>query len=278
MSTTNFLDKTGLTYLWSKIKAAIPTKVSELSNDSGYITGYTETDPTVPSWAKADTKPSYTASEVGAVPVQESYTSGTFDIDDFLSEGRFFFTTGCTLTNQPTGAANGWLEVFKNEDGTKAIQHWYQLGDFPKAFARRLDTSWSNWHRIDIGSNTLNTTAGDVSGAINEILSNTTATTFTGTTATNVSGNCQGIYIPLLKLVILSFNFTMSSSATAGTSTNLFTIGSTYRPSSTMYGSGYGKSSSSHGAIRVCVNSSGQVRQYTMSACTGGNGVLVYQI
>jgi len=46
---------------------AIPTKVSELQNDSGFITGYTETDPTVPAWAKASTKPSYTASEVGAV-------------------------------------------------------------------------------------------------------------------------------------------------------------------------------------------------------------------
>ena len=29
---------------------------------------FTETDPTVPSWAKASTKPTYTASEVGAVP------------------------------------------------------------------------------------------------------------------------------------------------------------------------------------------------------------------
>ena len=44
---------------------AVPTKVSELTNDSGYITGYTETDPTVPAWAKATTKPSYTKSEVG---------------------------------------------------------------------------------------------------------------------------------------------------------------------------------------------------------------------
>lgn len=34
----------------------------------GYIKTYTETDPTVPSWAKASTKPSYTASEVGALP------------------------------------------------------------------------------------------------------------------------------------------------------------------------------------------------------------------
>lgn len=33
----------------------------------GYITGYTETDPTVPSWAKAASKPTYTASEVGAM-------------------------------------------------------------------------------------------------------------------------------------------------------------------------------------------------------------------
>lgn len=30
----------------------IPTKVSQLQNDSGYITGYTETDPTVPNYVK----------------------------------------------------------------------------------------------------------------------------------------------------------------------------------------------------------------------------------
>lgn len=48
---------------------AIPTKVSELQNDSGYLS--TETDPTVPAWAKADTKPTYTASEVGAATVAD---------------------------------------------------------------------------------------------------------------------------------------------------------------------------------------------------------------
>ncbi len=48
-------------------KPTIPSKVSDLTNDSGFITGYTETDPTVPSWAKESSKPSYTASEVGAV-------------------------------------------------------------------------------------------------------------------------------------------------------------------------------------------------------------------
>ena len=44
----------------------IPTKVSELENDSGYIKTYTETDPTVPAWAKEPNKPTYTANEVGA--------------------------------------------------------------------------------------------------------------------------------------------------------------------------------------------------------------------
>ena len=33
----------------------------------GYITGYTETDPTVPAWAKTTNKPTYTAAEVGAL-------------------------------------------------------------------------------------------------------------------------------------------------------------------------------------------------------------------
>lgn len=43
----------------------IPTKLSQLTNDKGYITGYTETDPTVPTWAKQANKPSYSKSEVG---------------------------------------------------------------------------------------------------------------------------------------------------------------------------------------------------------------------
>lgn len=66
-------------------KSDIPTKVSQLSNDSGYlnilpsnviteelltskgyITSFTEEDPTVPSWAKTPTKPIYTLEEIGA--------------------------------------------------------------------------------------------------------------------------------------------------------------------------------------------------------------------
>lgn len=56
-------------------KPTIPSKTSDLQNDSGFMTSYTETDPTVPSWAKQSTKPSYTASEVGAMPASTVVTA-----------------------------------------------------------------------------------------------------------------------------------------------------------------------------------------------------------
>ena len=46
-------------------KSELPTKTSQLTNDSKFLTSYTESDPTVPAWAKAETKPSYSKSEVG---------------------------------------------------------------------------------------------------------------------------------------------------------------------------------------------------------------------
>lgn len=52
----------------SYVDDVTPTKVSELENDKGYLIEYTETDPTVPDWAKEPTKPTYTADEVGALP------------------------------------------------------------------------------------------------------------------------------------------------------------------------------------------------------------------
>ena len=51
---------------WDNVSGR-PTNVSSFTNDAGYLTSYTETDPTVPAWAKAASKPSYTASEVGAL-------------------------------------------------------------------------------------------------------------------------------------------------------------------------------------------------------------------
>lgn len=45
-----------------------------------YLTSYTETDPTVPSWAKQSSKPTYTATEVGALPDSTVIPSKTSDL------------------------------------------------------------------------------------------------------------------------------------------------------------------------------------------------------
>ena len=69
--------------LASGVIPTVPAKTSDLTNDSGFIT--TETDPTVPSWAKQSTKPSYTASEVGAIVAPSSPATGSFLVWDGLA-------------------------------------------------------------------------------------------------------------------------------------------------------------------------------------------------
>lgn len=62
------------------VRQSIPTNTSQLTNDSGYITGYTEIDPTVPDWAKQSTKPTYTYSEITEKPTLATVaTSGSYD-------------------------------------------------------------------------------------------------------------------------------------------------------------------------------------------------------
>ena len=49
------------------------------------LQSYTETDPTVPAWAKATSKPSYTASEVGAVPTTRTINGKALSANITLS-------------------------------------------------------------------------------------------------------------------------------------------------------------------------------------------------
>ena len=78
-------------------KPFIPSAVSDLTDDSGhytkpvggipaadlaetYLTSFTETDPTVPSWAKAANKPTYTAAEVGAASKADPSFTGSISL------------------------------------------------------------------------------------------------------------------------------------------------------------------------------------------------------
>ncbi len=49
------------------------------------LTSYTETDPTVPAWAKETNKPTYTASEVGAVPTTRTVNGKSLSSNITLS-------------------------------------------------------------------------------------------------------------------------------------------------------------------------------------------------
>ena len=96
----------------------VPTSNTAFTNDAGYITGYTETDPTVPEWAKAESKPSYTANEVGALP-----TGATLDdvVDGTTRKLSNYATTGTvnTLSDTVTAhTANTDIHVTATEKST----------------------------------------------------------------------------------------------------------------------------------------------------------------
>ena len=81
------------------IGVVIPTDLSDFTNDVGYIIGSdvpsNETDPTVPSWAKASSKPSYTAAEVGALPDTTVIPTKTSDLQNdshFVSDSNYVHT------------------------------------------------------------------------------------------------------------------------------------------------------------------------------------------
>ncbi len=106
-------------------KTDIPTNVSAFNNDVGYLRS--ESDPTVPAWAKASSKPTYTASEVGA---QETLVSGTniktINGDSILGSGNLVVSGGgseptmqtLSVTSGGTGTwhyrtwASGWQEAW----------------------------------------------------------------------------------------------------------------------------------------------------------------------
>ena len=116
----------------------IPTKTSDLTNDSGYLTAipseyitetelaaygyltsYTETDPTVPAWAKEENKPTYTASEVGALPADTVIPS----IDGLASESYVDNAVSSKITT-PTTATVGQILSVKSVDTNGSPTEW----------------------------------------------------------------------------------------------------------------------------------------------------------
>lgn len=83
--------------------SGLVTLTPDATNDKVTISAsYTETDPTVPSWAKASTKPTYTASEVGAVPTSRTVNGKALSSDITLSASDVSALPDSTVIPQGT--------------------------------------------------------------------------------------------------------------------------------------------------------------------------------
>lgn len=87
----------------------VPTSaaVKTFVENKGYLTSYTETDPTVPAWAKQSTKPTYSYSEInGTVPQSAlpSYVDDVLEYNNYASlpnsgeSGKIYITTNDNKT------------------------------------------------------------------------------------------------------------------------------------------------------------------------------------
>ncbi len=95
----------------------VPTNVSDFTNDAGYLTSYTETDPTVPAWAKAETKPTYTASEVGALPDTTVIPTVPQVVQNNIVTGQVMFQNAGDLApkvNDGVGIGRGYINLGRN--------------------------------------------------------------------------------------------------------------------------------------------------------------------
>ena len=129
----------------------VPTSNTAFTNDAGYITGYTETDPTVPAWAKAENKPTYTASEVGALP-----TGTTLDniADGTTRKLSDYATTGTvnTLNNTVTAhTADTTIHVTSAEKSTwngkqDVINDLETIRSNAEAGATKVSNVQSDWN------------------------------------------------------------------------------------------------------------------------------------
>ena len=93
--------------LYEKPSGGIPKTdlASEVQTSLGKadsaLQSFTETDPTVPQWAKAESKPTYTASEVGALPDDTVIPTKTSDLQN---DSGFLTSAPVTSVNSKTGA------------------------------------------------------------------------------------------------------------------------------------------------------------------------------
>lgn len=227
-----FPNNSGTVALTSDIPT-IPTNVSSFVNDAGYMTSYTETDPTVPTWAKQSSKPTYTASEVGALPSTTKIPSKTSDLtndsgfitsdsdeklatDNNTSIGNFNLIFGTPGYYGPERKKTDSFLRFSRSSNARGV---LQIGENGSAVGElRLFTTTSGGYAAIVPSET----AGDKIITLPDTSGTIALTSNIPTVPTNVSSftNDAGYLTSSDIAAVLTYKGTKSSSASLPTTGN----------------------------------------------------------
>ena len=141
-SMTNFYNKTETEQKIVELAPA-PGNYSVVSNKAmTALQSYTETDPTISSWAKAATKPSYSAAEVGAVPTSRTVNGKAL-------------SSNISLTYSDVGAASASdvtaIAATLNAENARFVSTNYNSAtQIPSAYVEaKIDGSWLEiWNEL----------------------------------------------------------------------------------------------------------------------------------
>lgn len=146
----------------------IPTNVSAFTNDAGYITGYTETDPTVPAWAKASSKPSYGADEISFDNTQQTqYLGNATNVNTALTSLDY------ALDNAEHDINNISSDYFSKSGGTIKgdVTLYVASGNSPGLIFQRgtLTDNYNDWKIYDKGGYLYFAQRGSGSSSFNDM-------------------------------------------------------------------------------------------------------------
>ena len=171
----------------------VPTNISSFTNDAGYLTSYTETDPTVPSWAKASSKPSYAFSEIGSTPttisgygITDAYTKS--EIDGLVSgvlhyKGTKAITSALPSTGNVTGDV--WHVTADDSEWAWDGTQWQELGTAVDLSGYVPTSRTVNGKAL---TSNISLTASDVSALPSSTVIPTITDTYSGTSSNGMSG------------------------------------------------------------------------------------------
>lgn len=138
-------------------RALVAADIPDLSGT--YLTSYTETDPTVPSWAKAETKPTYTASEVGALPSTTVIPSKTSDLTN--DSGFITSYTDEKLKWTASTSSNTYYPLQSTSTATTSTANTLNSVSFYQYY-----NTAGGYRRLILGNSTAYTSTGGAYGTI----------------------------------------------------------------------------------------------------------------